>query len=249
MQPTYLDLQAQIGITKHNGGYPATDRLIEMTRVGVGISVLYVGSGIGVGPAYLARRYGCRVVAVDVSPKMLDWTAKRAARDGVAHLVETAVADVCHLPYPDRQFDAILVESVLAFVEDKRAALAECSRVARGWVGMNEVVWRDEAPTGDLVTAANALGTWLVSADQWRGLWEASPLVDQRHELHDFALGEEVRSRVAWIGWRWLLPAWGRALRIALRDPGSRAALREQLGYPKELANSMGYMLSAGRRA
>ena len=69
--PSYLDMQAQIGITKHNGGYPATDRLLELCRVAHGSHVLYVGSGIGVGPSYLARTRRCHVVAGDISPKML----------------------------------------------------------------------------------------------------------------------------------------------------------------------------------
>jgi SAM-dependent methyltransferase len=250
-QPTYLDLQARIGITKHNGGFPATDRLIELCHVGRHSEVLYVGSGIGVGPAHLARRHGCRVTAVDISPTMLEWTQRRVRRDGVADLVDTQVADVTALPFPDGCFDVVVVESVLAFVEDKTRALAECARVTRrnGWVGMNETVWLAEAPTGELAVDADALGTWLVTQGQWRALWQDGPLVNQMHELHPLSMREEVRSRVAWIGWRWLLPAWGRALRIALSDPEARAALREQLGYPTALVDLMGYVLSTGRRA
>ena len=71
-QPTYLDLQARIGITKHTGGYPATERLLELCRVREGSEVLYVGSGIGVGPAHLARTRRCRVVAIDISEQMLE---------------------------------------------------------------------------------------------------------------------------------------------------------------------------------
>lgn len=247
MGPTYLDLQAQIGVTKHNGGFAATDRLVELTRIRAG-TVLYVGSGIGVGPAYLARRYGCRVVAVDICPEMLRWTAIRAARARVGDRIELAVADVCDLPYPDQSFDAVLVESVLAFVADKPRALAECVRVCRGWVGMNETVWRAEAPPAELAAAANVLGTWLVTVRDWEDMWRTSPLVDQLHELHDLDIREEMISRVAWIGWRWLLLAWGRALRLAARDPAARLAMRQQLGYPTQLVPLMGYVLSAGRR-
>ena len=93
-QPTYLDLQARIGITKHTGGYPATERLLEQCRVREASEVLYVGSGIGVGPAHLARTRRCRVVAIDISEQMLEWTRMRARRDHVAHLVSTERADV-----------------------------------------------------------------------------------------------------------------------------------------------------------
>ena len=109
--PSYLDMQAQIGITKHNGGYPATDRLLDLCRARGAREVLYVGSGIGVGPSYLASTLGCRVAAVDVSPKMLDWTRVRVRRDGVADLVSPVQADVLALPFPDGRFDLVLVES------------------------------------------------------------------------------------------------------------------------------------------
>lgn len=250
-QPTYLDLQAQIGITKHNGGYPATDRLIELCHVKAGSQVLYVGSGIGVGPAYLARTRRCRVVAVDVSEQMLEWTRIRARRDGVAHLVTTQIADVLDLPFPPGRFDAVLVESVLAFVADKQQAISECARVTRpgGWVGMNEAMWRAEPPEADRALAADtALGTSLITQAQWRALWEDSGLVDQAHEWHDLDIAAETRSRVAWIGWRWLLPAWGRVLKLVVTDPTARRALRAQISYPASLVDEMGYVLSAGRR-
>jgi arsenite methyltransferase len=248
--PSYLDMQAEIGITKHNGGYPATDRLLDMCEAREAREVLYVGSGIGVGPSYLARSFGCRVVAADISPKMLDWTRIRAHRDGVADLVTPTLADVLALPFADGRFDLVLVESVLAFVADKQQALSECVRVTRpgGWVGMNEVAWRDEAPPGDLALDANALGTSLPTQREWRALWEGSGLADLAFEWHDFTLAEETRSRIKWIGWRWLLPAWGRAIRIAVTDAGARKALREQMSYPPSLAALMGYVLSAGRR-
>lgn len=249
--PSYLDMQAQIGITKHNGGYPATERLLDMCRAREAREVLYVGSGIGVGPSYLASTFGCRVTAVDVSPKMLDWTRIRVRRDGVAHLVSPVQADVLALPFADGGFDLVLVESVLAFVADKQRAVAECVRVTRpgGWVGMNETVWRDGPPAGDQALDANALGTFLATQCQWRALWEDSGLLERGLEFHAINLAEEARSRLRWIGWRWLLPAWGRAIRIAVGDAGARRALREQMSYPPSLAAHMGYMLSAGRHA
>ena len=251
LQPTYLDLQAQIGISKHNGGYPATDRLIALCHVRAGSEVLYVGSGIGVGPAYLARTRGCRVIAVDVSTRMLEWTRMRAQREGVSHLVTTEVADVLALPFLGGRFDAVLVESVLAFVADKQQAIAECVRVTRpgGWVGMNETVWRAEPPAGDLALVADAaLGTFLVTRAQWQALWEASGLVDLTDEPHPLDIAEETRSRIAWIGWRWLLPAWGRVLKLVATDPRARRALRAQVSYPASLAAEMEYVLCAGRR-
>jgi ubiquinone/menaquinone biosynthesis C-methylase UbiE len=121
--PTYLDVQAEVGITKHLGGFPATDELLTLCHVAEAKEVLYVGAGIGVGPAYIARKFGCHVVAIDISEKMLAWTSQRAREEGVADKVETRLANILDLPFDDNRFDAVLVESVAAFVEDKAKAV------------------------------------------------------------------------------------------------------------------------------
>jgi ubiquinone/menaquinone biosynthesis C-methylase UbiE len=121
-EPTYLDIQAEMGITKHPGGYAATDRLYELCHLQDAQEVLEVGCGIGVGPVYMAKRFNHRVVAVDLSEKMLSWARKRARRQGVADRITFRQGDVRKLPFEDGRFDAVIVESVLAFVEDKTTA-------------------------------------------------------------------------------------------------------------------------------
>jgi SAM-dependent methyltransferase len=248
--PSYLDVQAAIGITKHNGGYPATERLLEMCHARRAHDVLYVGSGIGVGPVHLARHYAHRVTALDIDPAMLEWTERRARRDGVSGMVTTVQGDVLDLDLPDGRFDLVVVESVIAFVEDKARAIAECVRVTRpgGWVGMNEAVWLRERPRLEVAARGDVLGTWLPTGAEWQDRWDGSRLADRAFEVHPLEIGAETRSRIEWIGWRWLLPAWGRTLRLVVTDPAVRGAIRTQLSYPPELATLMGYALSAGRR-
>ena len=127
----YLDFQAQVGITKHIGGPEATAALLSRCHIENGQEVLYVGSGIGVGPALIARRYGARVVGVDISPKMIEWSWKRAREEHVTSKVVFQVADILDLPLETDRFDAVVCESVVAFVEDKQRAILECIRVAK----------------------------------------------------------------------------------------------------------------------
>jgi SAM-dependent methyltransferase len=68
----YLDMEAYVGITKHNGGFGATDELLSLCHIEEAQEALNVGCGIGVGSAYVARTYDCRVVGVDISEKMTD---------------------------------------------------------------------------------------------------------------------------------------------------------------------------------
>jgi arsenite methyltransferase len=52
---TYLGMQAEVGITKHVGGFSATDELMSLCHVENAKEVLNVGCGIGVGVAYIAQ--------------------------------------------------------------------------------------------------------------------------------------------------------------------------------------------------
>jgi ubiquinone/menaquinone biosynthesis C-methylase UbiE len=103
----------------------------------VASEVLDVGCGIGAGAAYIARTQGCHVVAVHLSPRMIEWARRRTREEGVANRVDLQVADVLDLPFETDRFDAIVAESVLAFVGDKDRALQELVRVTRpgGYVG------------------------------------------------------------------------------------------------------------------
>ena len=94
----YLDMQAYVGITKHIGGRAATDELLARCHVDNACEVLNVGCGIGVGTAYIAKKYGCHVVGVDISEKMIEWSRKRAKREHVQDKTEFRAADILDLP-------------------------------------------------------------------------------------------------------------------------------------------------------
>src|SRR5512143_2566697 len=147
----YLDMQAYVGITKHIGGREATDELLALCQIEQAHEVLNVGCGIGISCAYIAKKHGCRVVGVDISEKMIEWSRKRAQEERVEDRVEFRVADILDLPFEADQFDAVIAESVIGFVDDKAQAIRECTRVARvgGYVALNESFF-SEAPTPEV---------------------------------------------------------------------------------------------------
>ena len=248
--PSYLDLQAEVGVSKHIGGRAATNELLALCHVAEANVVLEIGCGIGAGLTNLARHCAGRIVGVDRSPGMIRWARRRAAGAGVADRVALAVADVRHLPFRDEAFDVALCESVLAFVPDKAAAIAEMVRVARvdGWVGANEG-WLDEAAEpADVARAQAALGADLPSATGWQALWDGSGLRERQVSPRRVDPAVEIRGRIEWIGWRWMLPAWGRALRLLLTRPELRPVIKEQFGSGADVMAHMGYVLLAGRK-
>ena len=246
---TYLDVQAMVGISKHMGGYTATDALHRLCHVGEAAEVLEVGCGIGVGPAYIAKRYGCRMVAVDISDEMLTRARQRAEREGVVERVTFQKADVRALPFAADRFGAVLVESVLAFVEDKQEAIRELVRVTRpgGYVGLNETFWTQPVPS-HLRGYSFRAGPEIITEGEWRETWGASPLGERTIATYRLDMKQEARDRIRWIGWRSILPAWGRAIKLMVTRPAMRQSLKEQLSTPPELMTLMGYGLFAGRK-
>jgi arsenite methyltransferase len=246
----YLDMQAYVGITKHIGGRAATDELLALCHIAQAREVLVVGCGIGVSCAYIAKKHGCRVVGVDISEKMIEWSHKRAHERRIEDKVEFRVADVLDLPFKIDRFDAVLVESVVAFVDDKARAIRECVRVTRpgGYVGLNESFFT-VSPThevGEIVR--RELGADIPLVQTWQALWDASGLHDRVVNLHRIKARREIQDRLRWIGPRWTLAAFGRLCRLYLTQPTARQSLKAQFGSSADSLNTMGYGIFVGRK-
>lgn len=260
MTGSFLDMQAYVEITKHIGGLPATRTLLSLCHIEDAREILEVGCGIGIGPAHVAKRYDCRVVGVDISERMIEWSRRRAREERVQDRIEFRVADVLALPFESDRFDATFCESVLAFVADKERAIRELVRVTRpgGYVGLNEAFLLTETPSSQVVELAHQMGTEVVSLDAWKALWDASGLRDRVVRAYRIDPVREVRSRMRWIGLRWLVRGWGRALRVYVTEPSLRPALKTQLGAARDTTGdeqgapsawaSFGYGLFVGRK-
>jgi len=246
----YLDMQAYVGITKHNGGFGATDELLSLCHVEDAQEALNVGCGIGVGSAYVARTYDCRVVGVDISEKMIAWSRRRTREERVEDKVEFQVASVLDLPFDADRFDVVFCESVIAFVADKHRAIQECMRVAKpgGYVGLNESFWIEEPSPEIIARARSLIGTDVPIAATWQALWEESGLRDREVRLCQINPRTEVKDRIRWVGWRWAVRAMGRLLRLYVTYPAARRSLKDNFSTPLEVTQQMGYGLFAGRK-
>ncbi|HUF01797.1 MAG TPA: class I SAM-dependent methyltransferase [Gaiellaceae bacterium] len=97
-------------------------------------SVLEVGPGPGELSERIALELGANVVAIDVSPRMVELTRARG--------IHASVGDVQALPFADGEFDLVAAAWVLFHAADLDRALAEIERVLR--------------PGGRLVAATNS---------------------------------------------------------------------------------------------
>jgi SAM-dependent methyltransferase len=166
-------------MTKHFGGTDATDTLLARCAVGAGARLLEVGCGVGITPCHAAQTLGCSIVAVDLSERMIGWARRRARRLGLEDRISFAAADAQALPFADGSFDAVICESVLAFVPDPARALAEYTRVARpgGYVGVTEGAWLKAPPPALAAYLARTLGgARFLHPDGWAALLRGAGL-------------------------------------------------------------------------
>ncbi|MBU4502307.1 MAG: class I SAM-dependent methyltransferase [Nanoarchaeota archaeon] len=137
MKDPYFDVQSEMGITKHAGGWKATKELAELCHIGNNKYVLVVGCGTGISANKLQKEYKCKLLGVDLHPRMIEQSKKEYPD------MKFQVADAQKLPFKSNTFDAIISESVTAFPPGKLKAIKEYRRVLKpkGYVGLNETTW------------------------------------------------------------------------------------------------------------
>lgn len=252
-QIPYLEFQAYFGGTKHYGGLKATKELIELCYIDKNKCVLDVGCGVGLSACYIAKKYGCKVIGVDISESMIASSKERAKRRGVENRLEFKVADVQKLPFKDAIFDAVISESVLAFVKDKRKAISEYVRVIKpkGYVGMNETIWT-RTPHRELAKYIGIFGAKeILTHDGYVKLLQSIELYDMTarsyklkvlsgiiNEIRQFSLGEYLR-------------AWYKFLSLCISSQDFRRFIKKTLSSRKAMFSFMkysGYGIYVGRK-
>jgi arsenite methyltransferase len=255
-QQTFFDFAAEVGLTKHIGGVEATEALIELCHIGEGKYVLDIGCGVGVTPCFIARKYGCRVVGVDILDTMVKRSRERAKREGVMDRVEFRLADAQDLPFEDDLFDAVITESVTAFPEDKQKAVNEYVRVTKpgGYVGLSESAWLKVPPPPELVAwAGQDLGANItpLTSSEWVGLLETAGLRETVVKTYELNVQDESKGILRRYGCGGLLGVMWRMLSLYVKSPAYRKFVKEARKEgitPKNLDEYFGYGLYAGRK-
>ena len=106
---------------------------LAQTGLRPGQQALDVAGGTGDLSIGMARQVGRegRVTLTDINENMLREGRGRLVDAGIVGNVRCAVADAEHLPFPDREFDCVMIGFGLRNVTDKPTALAEMFRVLR----------------------------------------------------------------------------------------------------------------------
>jgi ubiquinone/menaquinone biosynthesis C-methylase UbiE len=246
----YFNFLAKVGLTKHLGSMEATRELIELCCINNDQYVLEIGCGVGATVRYLAKTVGCRVVGVDVVERMIEQARDRVGEE-VGRRVQFAVGDAQKLPFEDGLFDAVIMESVNVFFDDKQEAMREYVRVTKpgGYVGITEMTWL-AAPSAEVekyyerVVYAKAR-----EAEGWKELLETAGLEQVVGSAKPVDLLEEARGRVERYGCRGIVRVLWRSLGLFVKDRETRGFLKDVTeSLPQDLIGDMGYGVFAGQK-
>lgn len=109
----------------------SNERVAQGAGFAEGQRVLDAGCGYGAMARFLARRYGCRVTATNISRRELERARTLAEEEGLGGLVAFEWADYHDLPYGDGSFDRWISQDALLHAEDKGRVLGEAVRVLK----------------------------------------------------------------------------------------------------------------------
>jgi SAM-dependent methyltransferase len=129
--------------------WPVGERIVRRTGVGPGDRVLDVACGTG-NAAIRAAQTGAEVVALDLTPELLEAGRELAGREGVE--VTWVEGDAEALPFADRSFDVVLSTFGCMFAPAHERTAAELARVLRRGGGRLGVCsWTPQSSLAELM--------------------------------------------------------------------------------------------------
>ena len=134
----------------HGRGLEATIEVAGLMPARATDHILDIGSGIG-GPArYVARRFGCRVTGIDLTPEFCSAARELTRLVGLADRVQFESGNALAMPFAEASFDGAYSMNVSMNIANKRAFYREIRRVLKpgAWLVLSEVAKGDGAALG-----------------------------------------------------------------------------------------------------
>src|SRR2546425_5450361 len=113
----------------HSGQRNATVRLAQLAGLEGSERVLDVGCGIGGPSRYLASRFGCHVVGLDLTPEFIATAEMLTRRTGLADKATYRQGNALDMPFPDASFDLVWSQNAAMNIADRDRLYGEMRRV------------------------------------------------------------------------------------------------------------------------
>ncbi len=174
-----FDFMAQhVGLSiLHPGGLSATAELAKQCNITETTKVLDNACGKGTTAIYLAKKFGCEVIGIDISEKLITEAKHLAQRKNVSDKVIFQVADAMNLPFSDNEFDVAVSQAMLVLVDDKKETIKEALRVIKpgGKAGWVELSWKKKPTTDFLDKVSNEICAYCMANvhtyEGWKSLF------------------------------------------------------------------------------
>ncbi len=105
--------------------------LVSRLQAGPDATVLDLCTGTAGVAMQTARTHHCRVVGVDLSPKMLSRAQRNLSSNGLGGHVALVMGRAENLAFADNCFDAVCVTFLLRYVDDAESTMLEIIRVLK----------------------------------------------------------------------------------------------------------------------
>ena len=183
----------------HGRGVEATQEMAESLAIAATDHILDVGSGIG-GPArYLARRFGCRVTGIDLTPEFCEVARHLTRLLQLEDTVTFELGNALAMPFADATFDGAYSMNVSMNIADKDALYREIRRVLKpgGWLMLSEIAKGPGAdPDYPTPWARTAETSFLATPEDTRRALEAAGFeIVHARDTREQALAYGARSR------------------------------------------------------
>ncbi|MFC1869749.1 DVU_1556 family methyltransferase [Chloroflexota bacterium] len=181
-----------LGETLRPGGLKLTARLAEVAGISENDTVLDIACGKGTTAFFLAREYGCRVIGIDLSEKMISSCRSRAEEENLVDRVSFLLGDGESLPFRDAIFDAVISECSFSLLPDKEIAARGIRRVLKsgGRLVMTDIILRGEVSKelqSEITFACCLAGACRV--EEYINLFERAGFQSSYTEDHSHELG------------------------------------------------------------
>ena len=103
----------------------------RLTNLGPEAKVLDLGAGYGGAARYLAKTFGCRVVALNLSEVENDRNREMTKAQGLDHLVEVVDGSFEDIPFPDASFDVVWSQDAILHSGERAKVMEEVARVLK----------------------------------------------------------------------------------------------------------------------
>jgi sarcosine/dimethylglycine N-methyltransferase len=114
--------------------------------------VLDIGAGYGGAARYLAKTYGCKVVALNLSEAENERDRQMNKEQGLDHLIEVVDGSFEDIPASDNSFDFVWSQDAILHSGNREKVLQEVARVLKpgGEFVMTDPMMADDCPKGVL---------------------------------------------------------------------------------------------------